>query len=145
MPLKRLTQSNQPGIFDTIASIKATGGTNIAAAMDVSLAILKQRRFQNPVTSILLLSDGLDEGAQERVQQLLDQYAVQESFTLNTFGYGSDHDADLMDDLAKQKDGTFYFIEKVDDVGECFADCVGGLLSVVAKDGVISVLAQNPP
>jgi hypothetical protein len=64
---------------------------------------------------------------------------------LNTFGYGSDHDADLMDDLAKLKDGTFYFIEKVDDVGECFADCVGGLISVVAKDGVISVLAQNPP
>ena len=49
-----------------------------------------------------------------------------------------------MDDLAKLKDGTFYFIEKVDDVGECFADCVGGLISVVAKDGVISVLAQNP-
>ena len=35
----------------------------------------------------------------------------------------------------------FYFIDKVDDVGECFADCVGGLISVVAKDGVISVLA----
>lgn len=49
-----------------------------------------------------------------------------------------------MDDLAKLKDGSFYFIEKVDDVGECFADCVGGLISVIAKDGVISVLGQNP-
>ncbi len=113
--------------------------------MDVTLAILKKRRFQNPVTSVLLLSDGLDEGAQDRVKTLMDQYAIQDSFTLNTFGYGSDHDADMMDDLAKLKDGTFYFIEKVDDVGECFADCVGGLISVVAKDGVISVLAQNPP
>ena len=45
-----------------------------------------------------------------------------------------------MDDIAKLKDGSFYFIEKVDDVGECFADCVGGLISVVAKDGVVSVL-----
>ncbi len=71
-------------------------------------------------------------------------YAIQDSFTLNTFGYGKDHDAVLMDDLAKLKDGTFYFIDKVDDVGESFADCVGGLISVVAKDGVISVLAQNP-
>ncbi len=68
MPLTRLTQQNQPGIFDKIANIKATGGTNIAAAMDVSLAILKQRRFQNPVTSVLLLSDGLDEGAADRVK-----------------------------------------------------------------------------
>lgn len=144
MPLKRLTQQNQPQIFDTIENIKATGGTNIAAAMDVTLAILSQRRFKNPVTSVLLLSDGLDEGAQERCQNLLEQYAIQDSFTINTFGYGSDHDAELMDDIAKFKDGTFYYIEKVDDVGECFADCVGGLISVIAKDGLISVLAQNP-
>jgi len=46
-----------------------------------------------------------------------------------------------MDDLAKLKDGTFYFIEQIDKVGECFADCVGGLISVVAKNGVISVIA----
>jgi len=50
-----------------------------------------------------------------------------------------------MDNLAKLQDGTFYFIEKVDDVGECFADCVGGLISVIAKKGVISVQANNPP
>lgn len=68
MPLKRLTQQNQPAIFDAIENIKATGGTNIAAAMDVTLAILKQRRFQNPVTSVLLLSDGLDEGACDRTK-----------------------------------------------------------------------------
>jgi len=60
---------------------------------------------------------------------------MKDSFTINTFGYGKDHDEDLMDDIAKLKDGTFYFIEKADDVGECFADCVGGLISVVAKDG----------
>ena len=41
----------------------------------------------------------------------MEQYNIQDSFTINTFGYGSDHDADLMDGLAKLKDGTFYFIE----------------------------------
>lgn len=70
--LKRLTKSNQPFIFDTIENIKATGGTNIASAMDVTLAMLKQRRFSNPVTSVLLLSDGLDEGAQDRVKTLME-------------------------------------------------------------------------
>ena len=45
IPLKRLTQQNQPGIFDKIETIKASGGTNIAAAMDVTFAILSQRRF----------------------------------------------------------------------------------------------------
>lgn len=72
IPMKRLTQQNQPLIFDSIETLKASGGTNIAAAMDVTLATLKQRRYQNPVTSVLLLSDGLDEGAAERVTTLLE-------------------------------------------------------------------------
>ena len=46
-----------------------------------------------------------------------------------------------MENISKLKNGNFYFIEKVDDVGGIFADCIGGLISVVAKDGVISVLA----
>jgi len=45
IPLKRLTKENQPMIFDKLELIKATGGTNIAAAMDVTYAILKQRKF----------------------------------------------------------------------------------------------------
>ena len=44
--------------------------------MDVTLAVLSQRRFQNPVTSVLLLSDGLDEGAQDRVKTLMEQYNI---------------------------------------------------------------------
>jgi hypothetical protein len=32
-------------IFDRLEAIKATGGTNIAGAMDVTYAILKQRKF----------------------------------------------------------------------------------------------------
>lgn len=47
----------------------------------------------------------------------------------------------MLDELAKLKDGSFYHIEQVDQVGGCFVDCVGGLISVVAKDGVISVMA----
>lgn len=46
-----------------------------------------------------------------------------------------------MDGIASLKDGTFYVIDKIDSVSDCFADCVGGLISVIAKDGVISVLA----
>ena len=39
-------------------NIKASGETNIAHAMDIAFAILDQRRGDNEVTSILLLSDG---------------------------------------------------------------------------------------
>jgi len=53
-----LNNRNKKKLSKILNKIKASGGTNIAAAMDVSLAILKGRRYFNPVTSICLLSDG---------------------------------------------------------------------------------------
>ncbi len=124
--------------------IKAKGGTNIAEAMDIGLSILDQRRYSNPVTSILLLSDGLDDGAAGRVNVLVNQHHIRNSYTINTFGYGSDHDAIMLDDIAKLKDGSFYFIDKLEMVGKCFEDCIGGLVNVVAKSGVLTVVANSP-
>ena len=72
------------------------------------------------MTSILLLSDGLDEGAELRVKKLAEQHIIEGSYTINTFGYGSDHDAIMMDDIARQKDGTFYYIDKLDMVEKSF-------------------------
>jgi len=31
------------------------------------------------------------------------------------------------------RDGSFYYIEKLDKVDECFVDALGGLFSVVAE------------
>ena len=41
--------------------------------------------------------------------------------------------------IAKLRDGSFYYIEKLDIVDEAFADALGGLMSVVANDVSIHV------
>ena len=72
-----------------------------------------------------------------------------EGFTLHTFGFGTDvnffifivitkkkkkkkHDPELMRDLAKIKDGNFYYIENLKAVDSCFLDALGGLVSLVS-------------
>ena len=47
--------------------MKVAGGTNILLGMRNAFKILRDRRMKNPVSSIFLLSDGLDGGAQHRV------------------------------------------------------------------------------
>jgi hypothetical protein len=37
-----------------------------------------------------------------------------------------------MDNISKLKNGKFYFVEKLDSVGDMFIDALGGLFSVVA-------------
>jgi len=62
-PLKRVTEQNKPIINNCINQIKIEGGTQITAGMKLALEMLKSRKVKNPINSIFLLSDGLDEQA----------------------------------------------------------------------------------
>lgn len=79
--------------------------------MNLAFKMIKERKFKNDVTSIFLLSDGQDTSAELRVQQLQAEYMIQDNFTINCFGFGSDHDPVLMDKIAKLGDGNFYYVE----------------------------------
>ena len=54
-------------------------------------------------------------------------------FTIHTFGFGNDHDPNLMTDICNLRDGNFYFIEDLDKLTENFVDALGGLFSIVAE------------
>lgn len=134
-PLLRNTKENQPRFELMINQLTDRGGTNIAIGMDLAFKVLHERKYSNPVTSIFLLTDGLDGGAHQRVSaRLVERKLLETNFTINCFGFGRDHDEDLLNNISKLKDGSFYFIDKLDTVDECFASALGGLMSVVALD-----------
>jgi len=61
-------------------------------------------------------------------------------FTIYTFGYQKNHNATLLRRIAEySKSGVYFFIEHKDSIAESFADCLGGLLSVVAQNINITV------
>ena len=141
--LIRMTEKGKKISLNKIKSITADGGTDINLGMKHAFKVIKDRRYKNPVTGVFLLSDGLDANAQVRVKKSLDFYQLKDNFTINSFGYGNDHSPELMNDVAKLKDGAFYYVEKLDQVDECFVDCLGGLLSVIAEDVKIVVKAED--
>ncbi|MCH87845.1 inter-alpha-trypsin inhibitor heavy chain H3-like, partial [Trifolium medium] len=53
---------------------------------------------------------------------------------VHAFGFGVDHDADLMNSISEISGGTFSFIEAENVIQDAFAQCIGGLLSVVVQD-----------
>lgn len=52
-------------------------------------------------------------------------------YTIHTFGFGKDHDPQLMQAVANTKGGSFYYVENVKQADEFFIDALGGLFSVV--------------
>eukprot|EP00330_Aristerostoma_sp_ATCC50986_P000729 CAMPEP_0114585542 /NCGR_PEP_ID=MMETSP0125-20121206/9051_1 /TAXON_ID=485358 ORGANISM="Aristerostoma sp., Strain ATCC 50986" /NCGR_SAMPLE_ID=MMETSP0125 /ASSEMBLY_ACC=CAM_ASM_000245 /LENGTH=298 /DNA_ID=CAMNT_0001780655 /DNA_START=134 /DNA_END=1027 /DNA_ORIENTATION=- len=134
--LMRMTSENKQKTLSVINSINAGGGTNISQGMGVAYDVLDHRKYVNSVSGIFLLSDGQDGGAlsgQWRNRKLKD------SCSIHSFGYGADHNPELMTKVADVGDGNFYFIDELDTVDEAFVDCLGNLISTIANDIQISL------
>jgi Mg-chelatase subunit ChlD len=143
--LMRMTTQGKANTIRALETIKADGGISITQGVKKALEIIRQRRYPNTVTSVLILSDGLDSSANPGVKNILKEYEnkITYTFSLNTFSYGSDHDPVLMSGLAQLRDGGFYFIDKLENVDKRFVDCLRGLTSVVAQNMNISVKTNN--
>jgi hypothetical protein len=68
--------------------------------MNCAFQTIKDRKFKNQVTSVFLLSDGLDGGAEKRVEAELLKAGIEDNFTIHTFGFGADHDPTLMSSIS---------------------------------------------
>ena len=55
-------------------------------------------------------------------------------FSINTFGFGSDHDPILLKAIADKAGGIYYYIQDESKLAMQFADCFGGLVSTVAQN-----------
>ena len=61
--------------------------------MNMALKTIRDRKFTNKVTSIFLLSDGQDGGADMRIKQALNMPINKELdvFSIHSFGFGAGH------------------------------------------------------
>ena len=69
--LKAVSPENMPMLSDSIKQLVAGGGTRIMSGMDIALKTIRDRKVPNKVTSVFLLSDGQDRGAELQLQQAL--------------------------------------------------------------------------
>eukprot|EP00117_Sycon_ciliatum_P023636 scpid88335/ scgid20038/ len=63
--------------------------------------------------------------------------------TVYTFGFGSDHNAELLQALSNAGNGMYYYIDSSEKIPESFADCLGGLLSTAAQNISLEITAEN--
>lgn len=104
-------------------------------------------RVRNDVAAVWLFTDGLaNEGIQDRPElvQMTNNHLkdMHPACTLFTFGFGEDHDASLLKDVADAGKGMYYYVKDEASIAEAFADCLGGLLSVVAQGLTLTALAE---
>lgn len=62
-----------------------------------------------------------------------------DTFSIQSFGFGNDHNEDLMNAIAKVMDGNFFFIKQPSILDEAFCNALGGIISVAAKEMKINL------
>ncbi|KAK1409935.1 hypothetical protein QVD17_36466 [Tagetes erecta] len=156
-PLRRMTETGKQESLQIINSLVANGGTNIAEALKKGAKVMNERKFKNPVSSMILLSDGQDTytsisprktGSQTDYQTLLPSSMQSKKdetrIPVHTFGFGMDHDASAMHSISEHSGGMFSFIEAENVIQDAFAQCIGGLLSVVVQELWVEVECVHP-
>ena len=140
-PLINCTEQGKGIIRKHLEAIEAGGSTNIFEGLLQGLSVLDSRRDKNQVSSIFLLSDGCDKLSQQLLVKTFSTSAQYDAFSdisVNTFGFGED-DCNLMELIADRSGGVFYNVEEYSDCLECFVECLGSLLSILAEKAVLEV------
>lgn len=158
--LRRMSESGRQQALQAVNSLVSSGGTNIAEGLRKGAKVIEERKEKNPVCSIILLSDGQDTytvstggggGAHQSrpdYRSLL-PYSIRGGTTghripVHAFGFGTDHDSASMHSISETSGGTFSFIEAEGVIQDAFAQCIGGLLSVVVQEMHVEVDCVHP-
>ncbi|KAM0944948.1 putative chromatin regulator PHD family [Dioscorea sansibarensis] len=155
--LRLMSESGRQQALQAVNSLVSSGGTNIAEGLRKGAKVIEDRKEKNPVCSIILLSDGQDtytisaatgsRHAQPDYRSLVPSSILGGSghqIPVHAFGFGVDHDSASMHSISETSGGTFSFIEAEGVIQDAFAQCIGGLLSVVVQEMRVGMECGHP-
>jgi uncharacterized protein YegL len=142
-----VTQMNKFGkekSIEKIKTIRAGTCTNLSGGLFEAYNIMESRVDSSKVCSILLFTDGLANKGLTKTQDFVDSIQKQKEklkgpCPIYTFGFGSDHDANMLKCISETSNGLYYYVAKEDEIPTSFADCLGGLLSIVAQNIKVTI------
>jgi Mg-chelatase subunit ChlD len=150
LPLTAMTVSGKLQAEKAIEGVKERGHTNLSGGLLAALEALYRipENEASLVESVLLFTDGranVGIRAQAPLVKATSSMVGQigRHVSVFTFGYGGEHDADLLQGVSEAGNGLFYYIDNADSIPESFCDCLGGLLSVAAQNVRLTVRAAE--
>eukprot|EP01114_Cavostelium_apophysatum_P017474 TRINITY_DN5198_c0_g1_i5.p1 TRINITY_DN5198_c0_g1~~TRINITY_DN5198_c0_g1_i5.p1 ORF type:complete len:573 (+),score=118.31 TRINITY_DN5198_c0_g1_i5:213-1931(+) len=143
-----MSTENKRAVVEKLRNVKAEGSTNISDALFRAIDILKNRwpSEHSRISTVMLFTDGLANVGLcgRKFTAALQAMTLPPGLTLNTFGYGIDHDSTMLQEISfSSKGGVYYFIETIDSIAATFGECLAGILSTVAHNISVSVVAED--
>lgn len=129
---------------EAIARLQPRGATNLSGGLLKSIDVLctAEGAASGRTRAVLLFTDGIaNHGIRETdaLREAVQGAIAEKSTSVFTFGFGADHNEDMLRSVAQTASGLYYYVQTADDIPQAFADALGGLTSVVAQNAVLSL------
>ena len=136
MNFKLVNDENIVKISEIINAITHCGQTNITDGVHQAQKVLGLRKSKNHVSCVFLLGDGQHNMGPINMDVLYKDELKKAKcdYTLTSFGYGDDHDANLLQEMSEKKGGNYYFINDITKVEECFVDSLAMVTSILGQN-----------
>jgi Mg-chelatase subunit ChlD len=129
VPIVGMTTKAWPGWGNVLSSIKPVGQkshrADVVEGANVAMDLLMQRKHNNPIASIMLISDASTSDA-DSVDFVVSR-AEAAKITIHSFGLGMTHKPDTMIELSTRTKASYTYVKDWMMLRECLAGCLGGL------------------
>ncbi|RFU79072.1 von willebrand ring finger domain-containing [Trichoderma arundinaceum] len=129
VPLVGMTTKAWPGWSNVLGSIKPVGQkshrADVVEGANVAMDLLMQRKHNNPIATILLISDVSTSDA-DSVDFVISR-AEAAKITIHSFGLGMTHKPDTMIELSTRTKASYTYVKDWMMLRECLAGCLGSM------------------
>lgn len=138
-----MNDHNKQIAYDTIHRLVADGGTNISEGIRLSAEAVRDSLAKGATRRVVFISDGW---ATEGLYETPEIVALAESFqadgiAMSTIGLGLDYNEDLMQKIARETTGSYYFVAETRDILKIMDLEFGRMKQTMATDVGLEVIA----
>lgn len=129
VPIVGMTTKAWPGWSNILTSIRPVGQkshrADVVEGANVAMDLLMQRKHNNPIATIMLISDASTADA-DSVDFVVSR-AEAAKITIHSFGLGMTHKPDTMIELSTRTKASYTYVKDWMMLRECLAGCLGGM------------------
>jgi Ca-activated chloride channel family protein len=140
--LDRTMVTDKKAILAALDGLQTSGSTNLEEGMREAYKLASRRFVPGAANRILLLSDGAANIGSTSASDILAQVesSRKQGIYCSVFGFGiGTYNDDMLKNLASKGDGTYAFIDSMDEAKRVFVEQLAGTLNVIAADAKIQI------